>query len=90
MNSILKPKHMKLKKNIAISETGFVFDPNTGDSFSLNNIGREILELVKSGKSKSDISFQILNKYDADEYTFERNFDDFVEMLKHHKLLENE
>lgn len=81
---------MKLKKNIAISETGFVFDPNSGDSYSLNSIGKEILELVKSGKPKSDISFQILNKYDADEYTFERNYDDFIDMLKHHKLLENE
>lgn len=81
---------MKLKKNIAISETGFVFDPNTGDSFSLNSIGKEILELVKSGKSKSDISFHILNKYDTDEFTFERNYDDFLDMLKHHKILENE
>lgn len=81
---------MKLKKNIAISETGFVFDPNSGDSYSLNSIGKEILELVKSGKSKSDISFHILNKYDADEFTFEQNYDDFIDMLKHHKLLENE
>lgn len=81
---------MRLKNNIAISETGFVFDPNSGDSYSLNTIGKEILEMVKSGKSKSDISFHILNKYDADEFTFERNYDDFIDMLKHHKLLENE
>ncbi|MDG1729689.1 MAG: PqqD family protein [Algibacter sp.] len=81
---------MKLKNNIAISETGFVFDPNSGDSYSLNSIGKEILELIKSGKSKSDISFHILNTYDADEFTFERNYDDFIDMLKHHKLLENE
>jgi hypothetical protein len=81
---------MRLKNNIAISETGFVFDPNSGDSYSLNTIGKEILEMVKWGKSKSDISFHILNKYDADEYTFERNYDDFIDMLKHHKLLENE
>jgi len=38
---------MKLKNNIAISETGFVFDPNSGDSYSLNTIGKEILEMVK-------------------------------------------
>jgi hypothetical protein len=81
---------MRLKNNIAISETGFVFDPNSGDSYSLNTIGKEILELIKSGKSKSDISFHILNKYDADEFTFERNYDDFIDMLKHHKILENE
>ncbi len=81
---------MKLKKNIAISETGFVFDPNSGDSFSLNSIGKEILELLKSGETKENISFHILKKYDTDEYTFERNFQDFIEMLNHHNILENE
>ena len=81
---------MKLKKNIAISETGFVFDPSSGDSFTLNNIGKEILELLQAGKTKSDISFELLNKYDTDEYTFERNYEDFVEMLFHHNLIENE
>ena len=81
---------MKLKKNIAISETGFVFDPNSGDSFTLNNIGKEILEQFQSWNSKSDISYHILNKYDVDEYTFERNYDDFIGMLNHFNLLDNE
>ncbi len=81
---------MKLKKNIAISETGFVFDPNSGDSFSLNIIGKEILEQFQESKSKSDISSHMLNKYDIDEYTFERNYDDFIGMLNHFNLLDNE
>ncbi len=81
---------MKLKKNIAISETGFVFDPNSGDSFTLNSIGREILEQFQSGKSKSDISFNVLNKYDVDEFIFDRNYEDFIGMLNHFNLLENE
>ena len=81
---------MKLKKNIAISETGFVFDPNSGDSFTLNSIGKEILEQLQESKSKSDISYNILNKYEIDEYTFERNYEDFIGMLNHFNLLDNE
>lgn len=81
---------MKLKKNIAISETGFVFDPNSGDSFTLNSIGKEILEQFQAGNSKTDISYSILNKYDIDEYTFERNYEDFIGMLNHFNLLDNE
>jgi len=81
---------MKLKKNIAISETGFVFDPNSGDSFTLNSIGKEILQQFQEGKAKSDISYYILNKYDVDEYTFERNYEDFIGMLNHFNLLDNE
>ena len=36
---------MNIRKDIAISDTGFVFDPVTGESFSLNPIGVEILSL---------------------------------------------
>ncbi|MCK5824190.1 MAG: PqqD family protein [Ichthyobacteriaceae bacterium] len=80
---------MKLKRNIAISETGFVFDPNSGDSFTLNEIGREILELLQKQLSKSDVLVHVLNKYEIDEFTAERNYEDFLGMLKHHNLLEN-
>ena len=45
INSILVP--MQLRKNIAISETGFVFNPTTGDSYSINEVGREILAYLK-------------------------------------------
>ena len=41
---------MKLKKNIAISDSGFLFNPSTGDSYSVNPIGTEIIELLKEGK----------------------------------------
>jgi len=46
---------MKLKKNIAISESGFVFDPNSGESYSLNPIGAEIIELLKLEKKSDEI-----------------------------------
>ena len=38
---------MQLKDNIVITETGFVFDPDTGESFSVNPIGRELLEKLR-------------------------------------------
>ncbi len=30
---------MNVKKDIAISDSGFVFDPTTGESYSVNPIG---------------------------------------------------
>ena len=79
---------MKLKKNIAISETGFVFDPSFGDSFSTNPIGLEIIQLLKEGKSKEEIETTILNKYEVTKNTFEKDFYDFVSMLSKLKLTE--
>jgi hypothetical protein len=77
---------MELKENIAISESGFIFDPNTGDSFNLNQIAREIVSMMAKGKSDKEISEGLINKYDVDETIFEQNFFDFKSMLIYFKL----
>jgi len=79
---------MKLKKNIAISESGFVFDPNSGDSFSMNPLGLEILTMMKEGKEQGDIFNFVLKKYDVERDTFENNYYDFINMLRQFNLLE--
>ncbi|MDD2197924.1 MAG: PqqD family protein [Bacteroidales bacterium] len=80
---------MKLKKNIAISETGFIFDPTTGDSFTLNPAGIEILEMIKQSKPFADISTAFTSKYDVDPSSFERYYYDFVATLKQMQLIED-
>ncbi|MFT4595313.1 MAG: hypothetical protein ACI9UR_000040 [Bacteroidia bacterium] len=77
-----------LKKNIAVSESGFVFNPTSGDSFSLNNVGTEILKLMKDGKSEMDIKNTIRAWYDIDEETLDKDYYDFLKMLGQFKLLD--
>jgi len=79
---------MKVKKNIAISESGFVFDPTSGESFSLNPIGGEIIELLKQEKSFDKIREIMLNKYEVDNNSFEKYYYDFINMLKQFKLID--
>ena len=81
---------MKIKENIAISESGFVFDSNTGDSYNLNGIALEILHLLKDNKSEEDIQTYILNNYDIDQETVINSYYDFMTMLGQFNLLENE
>lgn len=81
---------MRVKKNIAISETGFVFDPSSGDSFSLNAVGLEILQCFKSGKNPQEINDHITAKYDVDQSSFEHYYFDFMSMLKHYQILEED
>jgi hypothetical protein len=46
---------MYLRKNIATSESGFIFNPATGDSFSANPVAAEILLQLKQGnRGRSD------------------------------------
>ena len=79
---------MKVKKNIATSEEGFVFNPSTGDSFSTNSIGSEIITLLKKEKSSSEVIDFICEKYDVDKSFFERDFEDFTLQLKEFSILE--
>jgi hypothetical protein len=81
---------MKIKKNIAISDSGFIFNPGTGESFSMNPIGVEIMNLLKDDKSKDEIKKVILEKYQTDEASFEKDFYDFVNVLHHYQLGEQD
>lgn len=80
---------MKIKSNLAISESGFVFDPETGDSFTLNYTGKDILNQINQGVSLSDIQKNILEKYDVESDSLEMNFYDFISMLKHYSILQD-
>ncbi len=79
---------MKIKKNLAFSDSGFVFNPSTGDSFSVNPIGLEILRLIKSDKSEAEITQYILDTYQTDRETVEKDYYDFTKMLQTLKLAE--
>jgi Coenzyme PQQ synthesis protein D (PqqD) len=81
---------MQIKKNIAISDTGFVFDPGNGESFSVNPIGLEILKSLKDGKSDDEVKKIIVSKYQVDNDSVEKDFYDFTKMLETLKLTESE
>lgn len=78
---------MKIKSNIAISENGFLFDPATGESFSTNETGREILELMKQGKTEKEIRTIMTERFEVEEQAFERYYLDFIGMLKQYQIV---
>lgn len=80
---------VRLKQNIVITETGFVFDSDTGDSYSTNPAGKELLEKLKANMDVDEITGQIIAKYDVESQQFQRYFDDFVIMLRHFNLIED-
>jgi hypothetical protein len=79
---------MQIKGNIALSDNGFVFNPSTGDSFTMNNTGKEILILIKEGKSIHQICELLSEKYDIDRNMLDRYLDDFVNDLTANNLME--
>ena len=83
-------KRMKLKRNIAVSESGFLFDPTNGESYSLNEQGLEILNLLKKSKSDNEITSYMTETYDIPADEFEKYYLDFMGLLRQFKLLEDE
>lgn len=78
---------MYLKKNIATSETGFIFNPTTGDSYSANPVATEILKLLKQGTTISSMKEHILDTYEVEPQRLEQDLDDFINQLKEANFL---
>lgn len=78
---------MKLKKDVAVSDSGFLFNPSSGDSYSLNPIGVEILKLIQDKKSDDEIVTKLLQDFAIDKDTVEKDLYDFKMMLTSYKLI---
>jgi hypothetical protein len=79
---------LQLKKNIATSENGFIFNPATGDSFSTNEIAAKILLAMKSGQTEREIKQNLLDNYEVSIGQLNRDWEDWTAQLKEANLLE--
>ena len=78
---------MMLNKNIAVSETGFIFHPGTGDSFSTNPVGQDVIRWMKEGMSRAEITTALTEKYAVDATTADKDLGDFLQMLHTYNLV---
>lgn len=81
-------QNIMINKNVAVSDSGFVLNASTGESFSVNPIGVEIINSLKQGKSVDEISAELLNTYDVDFNTFEKDISDFMDMLRFYHVID--
>ncbi len=80
---------MKVLKDLAISESGFIFNPTSGESFTVNEIGMFILNELKKGAREPDIKNRIAEEYEVSETEVEKDFSDFTNMMKFYNLMTN-
>lgn len=79
-------------KDLAVSDTGFVFDPYSGASFSTNAAGMEILKKLKEDATRTDILKSLHETFDVvnGEDDLERDIDEFVQLLKRNYVVGND
>ena len=80
---------MKINKDLAISENGFLFNPATGESFTANPMAFEIIRLLKEGQSSEKIIEWATGHYLVDKSTAEKDLHDFFGLLRLHQLSVN-
>ncbi len=73
---------------LAISDEGFVFDPTTGESFTVNLTGLLVLRGLKEGKSIKEIIETIKEEFDSTPEEVERDINDFMVRLRILKIIE--
>ena len=74
-------------KNLAISDTGFLFDPTTGNTYTLNETALLSLNLLKKNLNKEEILKLILDEYEVDKEQAERDLTDLFIQLNELGLL---
>lgn len=74
-------------RHLAISDSGFVFDPITGFTFSLNPTGLFILRQLKDGCSVEQVVVLLQREFDSEADDLVRDVDDFVRRLRDQGLL---
>ncbi len=78
---------MEKLKRLALNEEGFVFDPETGNSFVVNQTGLFILKKLREGLSEEEVIKKLLEEFEVDENTARRDFYDFLEQLRIYGLV---
>lgn len=72
----------KSLERLAVSESGFVFDPVSGHSFTVNETGLSILRALQQDRRLDTLRAGLLEEFDIDETTLERDLLEFLGSLR--------
>jgi hypothetical protein len=71
-----------LLADLAVSDTGFVFDPFTGTTFTVNPTGLCLLQAFKEGLGRKQAVERLADRFDTKGANVPRELDEFVQLLR--------
>jgi PqqD family protein of HPr-rel-A system len=75
-------------RQLAVSDSGFVFDPLTGYTFTVNATGLAILAGLKAGRPPDEVAADLAEGFEPEGgEDIQRDVDDFVLRLREHGLV---
>ena len=73
---------MQVVSQLVLDENNIAFHPTMGNSYQLNPIGKEIINLLKQNKSKDEILEKLSNDYIVPKDELYIDISDFISKLK--------
>jgi len=73
---------MQVISQLVLDENNMAFHPMMGNSYQLNAIGKEILNMLKQHKVKDEIIEVLAKEYDMPEHELFIDVSDFISKLK--------
>lgn len=73
---------MQRLKDLAISDTGFVFDPFSGATYTVNDTARCVLDGLKRGLRRDEIVDDLRERFEPAGEDLVRDLDELVQSLR--------
>ena len=74
-------------RDLAISESGFLFDPMSGATFTVNPTGACILRALRDGCDRTGILDRLRSTFEVSRSDLESDLGDFVRLLVQNGIL---
>jgi hypothetical protein len=84
MSQSTEPTHLK---DLALSDTGFVFDPYSGATFTVYATGLCTLQAIKEGLGRAAIETRLRERFSVGGADPGRDLDEFLGLLRQHGVV---
>ena len=74
-------------KGLAISETGVLFDPTTGNTYTMNRVASLLLKGLQQGEELDSVAAHLIAQFDVDPDHLHRDIDEFIAQMKYLHLI---
>lgn len=78
----------KRLRGLALAETGFLFDPATGHTYTLNRTGATLLRWLRDGAEPADLAGRMAEAFDVPSGEAEVDSAAFLRKMQEYRLLE--
>jgi hypothetical protein len=74
-------------QRLMINDSGFAFDPQTGQTYSINPTGVDVIRWLNEGYEPQRVVECLRKEYGVDEFTASQDYEAFVTSLRSNALI---